>query len=225
LWFLLTTVQLCLAQLAIDPKGISKTQVHKGLLLTHLLLSLTAIGAVIQIIIVSAMLWRHGFYKKQWVWVLPIGVSAFYCWAAPSYGTKVYNFWAPLLETVMPEHLLIYGLYGFLLWRFSSQKKPSENTFFFLIFLSFLTSVLFMLFILSLKKNAQFEFYTRYLIYMVPLDIMMMTLASRDLMQWAKRNTGLWINTGILLGGLLICRALLTYTYMLALGIYSHTPG
>jgi len=224
LWFLLTTIQLCLAYLAITSKEISETRVPKGLLLTHLLLSLTTIGAMAQIIIVSLMVWRLGPYKKQWVLVLPAGIALFYFWAAPGYSAKVDALWSPLLEVVMPEHLIIYALYGFLLWRSFCQKKPVGNTFFFAIFLLFLTSAVSMLFIFSLKKTAQFGFYSRYLIYMVPLDIMMMTLASRDLMQWAKKNTGGWINTGILLGGLLICRAVMTYAYMLALGIFSHTP-
>lgn len=225
LWFLLTTIQLCLAYIAITSKEKPRTQVPKALLLTHLLLSLTTIGAMAQIIIVSLMVWRFGSYKKQWALLVPAGIILFYFWAAPGYAAKVDALWSLLLEVVMPEHLIIYALYGFLLWRCFDQKKPAGNAFFLMIFLLFLASAVSMLFIFSLKKTAQFGFYSRYLIYMVPLDIMMMTLASRDLMQWAKKNTGMWINTGILLGGLLICRALMTYAYMLALGIYSHTPG
>jgi len=225
LWFLLTTVQLCLTYLAIGPKGPSKMLIRRLLFLTHVLLSLTTIGAVVQITIVSAMLWWQGFYKKQWLWILPIGITLFYYWAAPGFSTKAYFFWPHLLESVLPEHLGIYAIYGLVLYYFSVKKKPAGNTFFFLIFLLFLASTCGMLYVLSLKKTSQFGFFTRYFIYMVSADIFMMSIASHDLMQWAKKNTGVWINTGILLGGLLICRAVWIYTYMLALGTYSHTPG
>ncbi len=225
LWFLLTSMQLCLTYMAITPKGTSTTLIQRLLLLTHVLLALTTIGSIVQIVIVSFMLWCQGFYKKQWLWILPIGITLFYYWAAPGFSTKAYFFWPHLLESVLPEHLLVYVLYGLMLCYFSLKKKPAGNTFFFLIFLLFLASTCFMLYVLSLKKTSQFGFFTRYFIYMVSADIIMMTVASRDLMQWAKKNTGVWINTGILLGGLLACRALWIYTYMLALGTYSHTPG
>jgi uncharacterized membrane protein YeiB len=125
----------------------------------------------------------------------------------------------------MPEHLCVYAVYGLMLWCFFARKKPAQNTFFFLIFLLFLASACAMLVMLGLKKTSHFGFFTRYFIYMVSADIIMMSLVSRDLMQWAKKNTGVWINTGILLGSLIICRCLWIYTYMLASGTYSHAPG
>ena len=56
LWFLLTSMQLCLTYMAITPKGTSTTLIQRLLLLTHVLLALTTIGSIVQIVIVSFML-------------------------------------------------------------------------------------------------------------------------------------------------------------------------
>jgi hypothetical protein len=225
LWFLLTTIQLCLVQLAITSDEKSQKRIYNWLLLVHMLMALTTIGTIVQIGIVSLMLWCQGAYRKKWTWLIPIAIILFYFRVAPGFSTKAYFFWPHILESVMPEHLAVYAFYGLMLGYFFFKKKHIGNAFFFMIFLLFLASACGMLYVLSLKKTSQFGFFTRYFIYMVSADIIMMTLVSRDLMQWARKNTGLWINTGILLGGLLVCRALWIYTYMLALGLYSHTPG
>jgi len=225
LWFLLTTVQLCLVQLAIAHPEKSQKRIYNWLLSVNILLSLTTIGTIVQIGIVSFMLWCQGSYRRKWTWIIPFTIILFYFRAAPGFTTKAYFFWPHILDSVMPEHLMVYAVYGLMLGYFFFRKKPVGNAFFFMIFLLFLASACFMLYMLSLKKTSQFGFFTRYFIYMVSADIIMMTLVSRDFMQWARRNTSVWINTGIFFGGLLVCRALWIYTYMLALGTYSHTPG
>jgi hypothetical protein len=68
-------------------------------------------------------------------------------------------------------------------------------------------------------------FFSRYLIYVSPSDILMFSLARIDLRQWSRQNPWICMNVSILLGGLVLMRGLITYRGILAAATYLHAPG
>jgi hypothetical protein len=220
LWFLLTVLQLFFAWgTVITEKETSGNR--RGLIIVQLLLALTTVASLFQIVIVSFLLWCRKYYRKEMFWttVIPIGIALFYYIVAPLFKFKTYFFWANLTDAIMPEHIVIYGLYAFVFW------KDPKNTFFLKTFLLFLASGCFVLLTHLHTPGIVFGFYSRYLIYLVPVDIMLMTAASYGFFQASKKNTYVLMNVLIVLSGLLFIRGLLTYRALLASGLYLHSPG
>ena len=225
LWFLLTTAQLLLfCSTILSPK----IKVSRYVYLTHLLLILTTPGSIIQVLIISIMLLVNGKYTKRQMllsFVLPACVFLIYYFFVPIYRIKTFFILNILFAVVMPERLIVYMLYVLAAWGLPKRiKESSSNTFFLPIFLLFLLSVVAMLISHLFTKNFQFGLFNRYLIYMVPADILMFSFASFDMWQWSRKNRWVCLNLIILLTGLIIIRGLLTYRDILASALYLHSP-
>jgi len=227
LWFLLTTIQLLLLYCRrIAPE----IEIVKPLLLVHLLLAFTSSASMIQISIAFLILlcWKGKYNKMQLglICAVPIGIALFYNFFNLSFKIKTYLFSSNLFDAVMPERLFVYVIYALTAWALPKKYKTSSgNIFFLLIFLLFLASGLFILLMDLNTKNSDFGFFSRYLIYIAPADILMYSLASFDLFQWSRKNTWIYINVSIFLGGLVIMRGLMTYRAILGEATYLHVPG
>jgi hypothetical protein len=226
LWFLLTTVQLlllCRTFISPDIKTV------KTSCLTHILLALTTPASMFQISIVTLMLWlKKEVSVKQLVliWILPMGMALFYYFSDTIFTIKTYMLTSNLFDAVMPERLFIYVIYALIAWVLPAKyKKISWNIFFLPVFLLFLASGFLILFKDLFTPHSQQGFFSRYLIYLTPADILMFSLASFDLRQWSRQNFWICTNVSIFLGGLVVIRGLMTYRDILASALYLHSPG
>lgn len=226
LWFLLTTVQLLLLCCTfISPK----TKTVNKLFLTHILLALTSSASIFQITIAFLILWRKGRYNKKQlalIWVLPTAMAWSYYFIGMIFKIKTYMFYSNLFDTVMPERLFVYLVYALISRGLPEKyKKISWNTYFLPVFFLFFASAFSLLYIDLFTKNSNFGFFSRYLIYLTPADILMFSLASFDLRQWSRPNPWICMNVSIILGGMVIIRGLMTYRVILASALYLHSPG
>jgi len=226
LWFLLTTVQLVLL---CCPFIAPKIKTTNKLFLTHIFLALTASASIFQISIAVLVLWRRGgvsIKKLALIWALPMGIAGAYYFISKVFKIKTYMFFPNLFDGVMPERLFVYVVYALIAWVLPEKyKRSSNNTFFLPIFFLFFTSVCFLLSMNLYTKNSDFGFFSRYLIYLAPADIMMFSLASVDLRRWSRQNFWICLNVSIFLGGLVIVRGLMTYRDILAAATYLHSPS
>jgi len=226
LWFLLTTVQLLLLSYAIKNPGVKKA---KTLFTTHVLLALTMPTSIIQISVATLMLGLKAKYNKKQlalIWVLPAGIAFFYYLIRLPFRIRTYMFGTNFFDVIMPEHLYVYVIYALAAWVVPEKyKRISCNIFFLPVFLLFLASVFLILYADLFNINSDHGFFSRYLIYMVPADILMFSLASFDLRQWSRQNFWVCMNVSIFLGGLVIMRGLMTYRDILAAATYLHSPN
>jgi hypothetical protein len=226
LWFLLTTAQLLLLCCAfISPK----IKIIKILCLTHILLALTTPASMFQISIAAFMVWRKKKVNTKQlalIWVLPTGIALFYCFFDYLSTIKTYMFSSNLFDVVMPERLFIYVIYALTAWGLPEKyKEYSWNIFFLPVFLLFFASGFFVLYKDLFTQNSQQGFFSRYLIYLTPADILMFSLASFDLRRWSRQAPWICMNVSIFLGGLVIIRGLMTYREILAAATYLHSPA
>ncbi len=225
LWFLLTTVQLLFLAHRIISKDSKGT---KRFFLIHILLALTTPTSVFQISIVTLMLWwkaRYNLKQLALVWVIPMGIAVFYYFADTIFTIRTYMFSSNFFDVVMPERLFIYVAYALIAWVLPEKyRKISWNIFFLPVFVLILASGFFVLFVDIFTKNSQQGFFSRYLIYVTPADILMFSLASVDLRRWSRSNPWICMNVSIVLGGLVILRGLMTYRDILASATYLHSP-
>ena len=226
LWFLLTTVQLLLLCCSVVSP---KIKTVKSLFWTHILLSLTTPASMFQIFIATLMVWWKGRASAKQlglIFVLPMCIALFYYSVDVMDKIKTYMFFPNLFDVVMPERLFIYVIYALIAWVLPEKyKKLSWNIFFLPVSLLFLASGVFVLFVDLFTQNSDQGFFSRYLIYLTPPDILMFSLASLDLRQWSRPNPWICMNVSIFLGGMVIMRGLITYRMILALATYLHAPG
>jgi len=175
------------------------------------------------------MLWWKGKYNfKQLglIWILPISMALLYYSVDDTARIKTYMFAANLFDVIMPERLFVYIIYALIVWVLPEKyKKISWNFFFLPIFLLFLASGIFILYMDLFTQYSVNGFFSRYLIYLTVPDILMFTLASIDLRRWSRPNPWVCMNVSIFLGGLVIIRGLMTYRDLLASALYLHSPG
>jgi len=224
LWFLLTTMQLLLFYTPVIHPEIKTT---RKLFVVHIFLALTTPASMMQIFVIFVLLWWRA-KKIQWsvmlTGILPLAIAVLYFILVPVFKTKTYLFFPNLFDGVMPEHLFIYVIYALTAWLLPKQYKKCNNLLFLIVFLLFLGCAMFMLFVDIFTRNSQFGFFSRYLIFLTPADILMFSLASFDLRQWSRPNPWLCLNVSIVLGGLVIVRGLMTYRVILAAATYLHSP-
>ena len=225
LWFLLTTVQLLLfCGTCISPG----TRNLKSLSVTHILLALTTPASMFQISIVTLLLWlkkKAGIRQLWLIGALPMLIALFYFCVDSTTKIKTYMFASNLFDGIMPERLFVYIIYALIAWGLPEKyKKSSWNIFFLPVFLLFLASGFLVLWVDLFTQNSQQGFFSRYLIYLTPVDILMFTLASFDLRQWSRQKPWVCLNVSIFLGGLVIIRGLMTYREILAAATYLHSP-
>ena len=224
LWFLLTTVQLLLFCVLIQSP---KIKVKSSLSLVHILLVLTTSGSIIQIFIVSFLLYYKKIYNLRqllWLLFLPFCMFILYHLFDTAVRVRTFNFYITFFEAVMPERLPVYVIYALTAWGVAQRRKEFfSNTFFLPVFLLFLIGGYCALYVNIYTRNFDFGFFSRYIICLVPADILMFSLASADLLQWTRKNRWVCMNVSIFLAGLTIIRGLMTYREIIATALYSHS--
>ncbi len=227
LWFLLTTIQLLLlCCMSVAPR------INTGLklFLTHILLAFTTPASVFQITIAAFIAWRKtrvNIKQLALIWALPMAIDSFYCFFDAATKIRTYMFFTNLFDAIMPERLFVYIIYAAVGWGLPAKyKKISWNIFFLPIFLCYLASGLFLLISgLFVPISVSISgFFSRYLIYLMPADILMYCLVSIDLRRWSRPYPWICMNVSIFLGGLVLIRALMTYRIIVALALYLHSP-
>jgi hypothetical protein len=224
LWFLLTTVQMLQLWLMVKhpyPKA------ARNLAWTHVLLALTAPASLFQILIGTLFAWwKKGCAFKQLagVWLMPTAIAFFYYFLSTFIRAKTYMFLSNLFDVVMPERLCVYILYALYAWVLPKEYRTvSWNVFFLPVFILFFGSVVFLLAMDAFTQNSTQGIFSRYVIYLTPVDILMFTLASIDIFRWSRAHFWICFNASILLGGLVIVRGLMTYRDILATALYLHS--
>ena len=141
LWFLLTTIQLLLFLITCRSESAGRPYINKFIYGIHFLLVLTTPGSILQICIISLLLFLKGGYKKRqlvWSCFLPMGVFLFYYFFVPAYKIRTFFYFTILFEAVMPERLFVYVIYALTAWGvFKKHKESSSNAFFLPVFLLF----------------------------------------------------------------------------------------
>ena len=133
LFFFLTTLQIFFFLKLFKKNGSSRPQ-WLGLIVTHFLLSLTAVLSLIQIVIVSAALWL--FKDKDWkkyigVTIVPSLLTIFYYLEAPKFNFWFLNTPQEVLGASYPvDRLFFVGLFvGALLLSFMQKRVPKLGQF------------------------------------------------------------------------------------------------
>jgi len=132
---------------------------------------------MIQISIATFIVWvkkKADLKQLGAIWVVPMALVSFYYSVDVMDKIKTYMFSSNFFDVVMPERLFVYVLYALSVWVLPEKyKKISRNTFFLPVFLLFLASGFCVLFVDIFTKNSSQGFFSRYLIYLTPADILM----------------------------------------------------
>ncbi len=227
LWFLLTTIQLLLAYHLMYVKKESFALL-RNLGIVQVLLALTCIGSLVQIFIVTAVLLPNVFFRRNcwWVGIAPLGIAVFYYLIFPTYPFKAFFFWEHIFAAFQPERMMTIAVYAISLWALFKKKQTRQDTVLFLaVYALFLASAIGLLITHVNEQHWQFGFFDRYFIYLVPIDIMMFTVAAHQFFQWSKANIFVRINIILLFGGLLVVRGLLAYGKILAVATFLNDPA
>jgi len=236
LWFFLTTCQ-CLLYLHLTRDDRKNETGWPWLTITNLLLSLTSAFGMVQVTVISCLLWARGYrnLSKYFLALLvPLVVGLFYYVVSPKYNFFVRpDFMSFVYLNIPVERIGIVFVYGFVLlwgWRkgfhlesFLSREalKPGIS-FFFLTTIMVIFSVVFTLFLkMKIVPNKEtFDVSSRYFLYLTPVGIIAMTLFSDQIIKIFKRSPWLLMNLIILLGGLLVTRFLRFFIELAGLGVY-----
>ena len=227
LWFFLTVLQ-CLFYLQFSRQKIKNEQHWVWLGITNLLLSLAVVFGVVQVLIVSILLYM--FHEKEltkyfFSAILPLGIGSFYYFHSPKYNFILPRDWASLIFDNVPlEWLLIVSGFGVAaaLGFFSGQKEKAGVNFG--IFTgATLTAVLALIGILGFKYNPHhesFEISSRYFVFLAAVGTVGVSLFSIVLFRHFAQSRWMKLNLAVVLGGLLLLRLIRTYAQVTALGVY-----
>ncbi len=195
LWIFLTTVQSLLFLYIFRRKGIDR-KAWIGLTVTHVFLGLTVILGVVQITIVSGLLWI--FREKRWhryilFTFIPVCVSVFYYIQAPHY-----QFWFDLTpeqlirDCFSRERIYILFMFTFFLATYYAADKTGfprsfpdkillDGVFCFLLAVLMLLAAMSIIFLLKWQASPTrqgFPVSSRYFVYLTPVGIISTTLLS-----------------------------------------------
>jgi len=232
LWFLLTVLQVLISCDLIMDKHKKNERAEKWLLLiTHLLLAFTVINSLIQITIVTFLISLYKKFSYRFMLLLgglPIAIIFIYIFLSFNHtiGGPV-NPLSSLLDVLMPEHVVFYVIYLILAgWALIVQKnKIFLNGYVLTLFLLFLTSAVFFSYYLYYKPMGNIPLHSRYLIYMVPMDIIMTVFVSQGIIKFFWNSKPVVLCICVVLGWSLALQSLLTYEYIFSQGLYLHVPG
>jgi hypothetical protein len=228
LWFFLTTAQslvfLCLVS--------GQKESRRGwewLVLCHLLLSLSAIFGVLQILVVSALLWI--LKERRWqcyvlLTAVPLALSLI------SYSTRNVKFalwfregpWELILQAVPGEYFILLAVSGALMVRSLMTAKGAFPPYWGLAGGTLLAGAVIMGFFKLVAGDGSrgFAISSRYFIFLLPAVILAVTLAAADLWRLFKNDRWMRMNVLLLVGGLLAVRLLETYISILGSGTFMH---
>jgi len=225
LWMLLTTVQaLIFLYLTLEKRISSKTWL--GLITVNFLLSLTSLFGLIQIGVVSALLWL--FVNRRWqdyifLTVIPVVICIFYYIQVPKY-----NWWFSLSpeqlirECFSRDRFYILILYFVFFMLFSLQKKTNAfrlflddrllrgRLYFFMTVMMVVAACLVLWIFKAFEhrnpNHAGFPVSSRYFAYLTPIGIIASTFFSIELIRSFQHKRWMQAVIGLGIGYLVIQR-------------------
>ena len=232
LWIFLTTMQSLLFLSIIREERVS-VRVWMWLMATHILLALTLILSFSQIVIVSCLLWI--FKERKWqkyvgLVIIPVAICLFY------YGrSKIIGYWLPampmelIFENVPQDRILIFVMYFVLeIFYYIQQRRHGKKEwlegahYFVFLVLMFIAAFAFLAIVKLWSPPGREDSHlpSRYLVSLVPVEIIATTIFSVSLTRVFHKQKWFWINIIIVLGGLLMIRFLKTFLGIYTSGLY-----
>ena len=228
LWFFLTTLQALLFLRATVP-----SRIWRWLAAVHFLLALTITFSVVQILIVSGLLWflREKDWKKYiFMTGIPVAICFFYYWYSPHF--KFFFLETPwqLVSTNIPaDRLSIAAGFG-LLWLLSELRRnrnfvsESNAVEYLMLMISILAASFFALLVFKMRQPRiivdGFSLSSRYFIYLTPIGIIGTVLFSVHLLRAFRSQRWMFVNIALGLAGLLMIRFLRTFIDVYNSGLY-----
>lgn len=216
LWFALTTAQIFLFWDAIE-KG---RAAGKVLTLCNLLLCLTIFFGVVQVAVVSALIFFF-IEKRSAKSLLPAGLpilaGLFYFSRAAKYQFNLPADRISLItDNVVAENFVLLSVFcGFVLLqnlkRGKDEQTPSGRTgLWSFVAAMFLSAVLMLgvFYLMSDPGEQRFEIANRYFIFLAPVGIIAMPVMAAELLGVFRQNLWMTVNIYIVLGGLFLSRLL-----------------
>lgn len=230
LWFVLTTGQiLCFVCFIRNPQA--RLTMWRFLTGIHLFLSITSVFGVVQVFIVSLLLFV--FYEKELtryvlMLFLPLALGFFYFFNAPHYVFRLPDDLTVLIFDHVPiERLALMALCAMGALGLGCVEKTRGSTALvahlgMLVVLFFgATAAIMLCLAMTVDLNWKgFVVPSRYFIFLTPMGIIATVVFFFELIKKIKNHPWLMINCGILVGGLLIARSLKIMIEMCAMGIY-----
>jgi len=242
-WLWGTTAQ-SLFFLRILEKGKMNSRIWIGITATHFILSLTIIFSLVQIAIVTLLLWLRGErdYKKHFLSAaLPGVVCLYYFFHAPQYKYLFKTSPLELIDSNFPMELCFVILF-YAVWRIGSliagrKKRESSDTacffekdraglrsgMFYLAFTvlmvlaAFAVSASFMVFA---REGEVYAVSERYFIYLTPVGIISATFFSDRLVKGFQKQRWMLVNVFMSLGGLMVIRFIKIVMNLHLLGLF-----
>jgi len=228
LWVFLTTLQSLIFLYLIRESG-NKKQGWRGLSIVHVLLSLTVVISIIQIIIVSVLLWL--VLEKNWrkyiaLCVVPVIIGCVYYALSPKYEFWFKDGpWALINASIPKDRFLIFFMFVLCLllscrwpqkylpkaWKINVLEGPGKREAWAYLLLTGLMIAGCFLVLLKFKLGESLErqgFFisNRYFIFLTPIGIIATTLFSVYLVKFSK-NKIIQVLMVIVLTGLTVMRA------------------
>jgi hypothetical protein len=188
LLFILSTLQ-SLFLIELFRKKENDTRLWNALVITHVLLCLTAVFSGVQVIAISVVLWilvERRWQKYIWMLALPLGLSAFYRYMAPKY-----LFWFKenpvhlVFANIPTDRLAIIcaaGIYLAICWlRKDGVAKSKEVYGYFLSTIAMITGCVLIIGLFLIKETPPtdgFQISNRYFMCLTPFGIIATTLFS-----------------------------------------------
>lgn len=234
LWVLLTSLQALLF-LRLSGERDVNPRLWRWLTVVHVLLSFTVTLGMVQIFLVSLLLWIgkvRDFRKFIFMAVIPIGICLFYYFHSPHYKFFFKEGPLDLINASIPkDRMLIFAVYalGWLLYYLQRRGVgpkiyPSGFTFSagpLLVLTGLMVAASFGLLLVMEKFMAAvnqqgFQVANRYVINLTPVGIIATALFSIELLRSLKGRRWLQAGLCLVLGGLLLARAWRVYGLLLA---------
>ena len=227
IWVFLTTVQ-CLLVLCIIGEKDDERRNWRWLMITHLFLSFTVIMSIVQVVVVSVVLWL--FKDRNWkryigLTIIPSLISIFYYSRAIKFQFSFPNTPIQLIGASIPkDRVLILVLYAVFLggyYLYEKNKTPrikdklhKEGTAFLVLTMLMLLSAIVVIIRCKMSLvhgRIGFPVSNRHVIYLTPIGIIAVTLFSIHFYRTFADHKWARILMILAFCGLLIFRVIRTY--------------
>jgi hypothetical protein len=222
LWFFLTTCQSLLFLSFIRDKGRNPSRLT-WITVVHILLSLTLILSIMQIVIVSFLLWMYG--ERSWrkhllATIVPLGICFLYYHRSIAWRYAMPDYAFLIFHNVPPERILLLLVYCVCLvfYSWARRKTPrqavnesgtlsGEGAWYGILFLYFFLVALVFLGVMTMRAApGESALPDRYLLFLTPAGIIATTVVSVDIIKYFRSDRWMLVNAVVIFGGLLVFR-------------------
>ncbi len=226
LWIFFTVLQSMLFILLAKREG-SEARWLVWLTVTNILLSLTVLFGIIQIMIVTGLLYAWGekrLSKYFLMTIVPLGIAFFYY-----FRTLKIHFYLPdhplsLIFVNLPlERVVVLLFYAVILGTLMVRQRGKshvhyfkESLQYFILTIVMIAAALGILLVFKVYepplREGVFQLPHRYFLYLTPVMILAVTMCSIYIIKIFKGQRWMMINSIIFLGGILMIRILKTFS-------------